>query len=67
MVRQAIANQFTGEVQYLSDSELEQRTDSNGRFSDGATMISVEMGVRAAPEKTASRAFAVLSAMTLWA
>ena len=42
MVRQAIANQFTGEVQYLSDSELEQRTDSNGRLSDGATMISVE-------------------------
>jgi len=41
-VRQAIVNQFTDEVQYLSDSELEQRTDSDGRFSDGATMISVE-------------------------
>jgi hypothetical protein len=42
VVRQAIVNQFTDEVQYLSDSELEQLTNSNGRFSDGATMISVE-------------------------
>jgi hypothetical protein len=42
VVRQAIINQFTDEVQYLSESELEQLTDSNGRFHDGATMISVE-------------------------
>lgn len=41
-VRQAIVTQFTDEVQYLSDSELEQRTSPDGRFSDGATMIAVE-------------------------
>lgn len=41
-IKQAIVNQFTDEVQYLSNPELEQRTDSNGRFSDGAVMISVE-------------------------
>ncbi|MFC2177131.1 hypothetical protein ACFLRH_01810 [Actinomycetota bacterium] len=44
-VRQAIVGQFTDEVQYLSDSELEQRTAADGRFSDGATMIAVE-GIR---------------------
>jgi hypothetical protein len=41
-VRDAIAAQFTDEVQYLSDSQLEQRTDTDGRFPDGATLISVE-------------------------
>lgn len=41
-VREAIAAQFTDEVQYLNESELEQRTSPDGRFSDGATLISVE-------------------------
>lgn len=44
-VRQAIVGQFTDEVQYLSDAELEQLTAPDGRFSDSATMIAVE-GVR---------------------
>ena len=41
-VRAAIVAQFTDEVQYLSESEIEQRTSPDGRFSDGATLISVE-------------------------
>jgi hypothetical protein len=41
-IRQAIVTQFTDEVQYLSDAELEPRTGRDGRFSDGATMITVE-------------------------
>lgn len=42
VVRQAIIAQFTDEVQYLSDSELEQRTAPDGRFSDAGTKIAVE-------------------------
>jgi hypothetical protein len=41
-VREAIVAQFTDEVQYLNELEIEQRTSPNGRFSDGATLISVE-------------------------
>lgn len=41
-VREAIVAQFTDEVEYLSESEVEQRTSPEGRFLDGATLISVE-------------------------
>lgn len=41
-VRNAIVAQFTDEVEYLNDSEIEERTSSEGRFFDGATLISVE-------------------------
>lgn len=41
-VRSAIVAQFTDEVQYLSESEIEQRTSPDGRFSEGATLISVD-------------------------
>ena len=41
-VREAIVAQFTDEVQYLKESEIEQLTLPDGRFSDGATLISVE-------------------------
>lgn len=40
-VRRAILAQYTDEVQYLSESELEQRTTPEGRFIDGATLIGV--------------------------
>lgn len=41
-VRAAIVAQFTDEVQYLSESEIAQRTLPEGRFFDGATLISVD-------------------------
>lgn len=41
-IRDAIVAQFTDEVQYLNDPEVEQRTSPEGRFSDGGTMITVE-------------------------
>jgi len=41
-VREAIVAQFTDEVQYLNELEIEKRTSSEGRFSNGATMITVE-------------------------
>ena len=41
-VRQAIFAQYTDEVQYLSESEIERRTSPEGRFADGATFIGVE-------------------------
>jgi hypothetical protein len=41
-IRLAIVAQFTDEVQYLSELEIEQRTSPEGRFSDGATLISVD-------------------------
>ena len=41
-VRAAIVAQFTDEVQYLSESEIAQRTSPEGRFSDGATLIRVD-------------------------
>lgn len=40
-VREAIVTRVTDEVQYLGESEIEQRTSPQGRFSDGATLISV--------------------------
>ena len=41
-VRAAIVAQFTDEVQYLSEPEIEERTSPDGRFSDGATLIRVD-------------------------
>jgi hypothetical protein len=40
-VRRAVLAQYTDEVQYLSESEIAQRTSPEGRFADGATMIGV--------------------------
>jgi hypothetical protein len=40
-VRQSILALFTDEVEYLTDVEIEQRTTSEGRFADGATLIGV--------------------------
>ena len=42
VVRAAIVAQFTDEVQYLSGSEIGQRTSPEGRFFDGATLIRVD-------------------------
>ena len=41
-VRKAILETYTDEVEYLSESEMEKRTNSDGRFADGATLIVVE-------------------------
>ncbi len=40
-VREAIVEQFTDEVEYVTESQLEERYTSNDRYSDGATMFSV--------------------------
>ncbi len=41
-LRQAILETYTDEVEYLSESEMEKRTNSDGRFADGATLVAVE-------------------------
>lgn len=41
-VRQAIVEQHTDEVLYLSQSEIEARYSSGGRFNDGATMFDAQ-------------------------
>jgi hypothetical protein len=41
-VRQAIVEQYTDEVLYLSQSEIEARYSSIGRFNDGATMLEAQ-------------------------
>ena len=45
-VRQAIIELFTDEVEYLTDSQRDERFDTNGQHSSGATMIDV-VGVAA--------------------
>ncbi len=40
-VREAIVERFTDEVEYVSESQLEQLYDSTGRYRDGSIMLSV--------------------------
>ena len=42
-VREAIVEQFTDEVEYLSDSQLEERYDANGTYPDGAVWLNVNL------------------------
>ena len=42
LIRQAIRERYTDEVEYLDEAEIEQRTSPNGRFEDGGTLIGVE-------------------------
>jgi hypothetical protein len=39
-VRDAILDLYTDEVQYLTDSQVEERTNADGRFADGGILIS---------------------------
>jgi len=38
-VRAAILSTYTDEVRYLSESQVEERTNADGRFADGAILI----------------------------
>ena len=43
-VRDAILDLYTDEVQYLTDSQVEERTNADGRFADGGILISTGPG-----------------------
>ena len=40
-VRDAIVELFTDEVEYLTDSQLEERYDASGKYPDGAVWLNV--------------------------